>query len=228
MRKSLLVVLAFLLAVTGAFAQNGAERRAAYNRLEQERQELLAWEGRHPGAPKLVAMYKNKKAREIRARQYKEFFDFKRQEIGRFKENLRQDLRRAKNVPFVTFNALPAKNLAIIAKNKELLTDILKNYPDNAVTLTDAYLTKLFQEDEGLERLVRAYAAYLHTYNANPAAAADFSPSQREQLTVLQKNGNRAALYTSLSQFSSEAVKRQKENLARKYAAHTLKAAFSK
>lgn len=108
------------------------------------------------------------------------------------------------------------------------MTDILKNYPDNAVTLTDAYLTKLFQEDEGLERLVRAYAAYLHTYNADPAAAADFSPSQREQLTVLQKNGNRAALYASLSQFSSEAVKRQKENLARKYTAHTLKAAFSK
>lgn len=228
MRKGLLVVLTFVLAVTGAFAQSGAERRAAYNRLEQERQELLAWEGRHPMAPKLVAMYKNKKAREIRSRQYKEFFDFKRQEVSRFKENLRQDLRRAKNVPFVTFNALPAKNLEIIAKNKELLVDIVKNYPDNAVMLTDTYLTKLFQEDEGLEQLVRAYAAYLSAYNANPAAAANFSPAQREQLSVLQKNGNRAALYTSLSQFSSTAVKRQKEELARKYAAHTLKAAFSK
>jgi hypothetical protein len=68
----------------------------------------------------------------------------------------------------------------------------------------------------------------LHTYNADPRRGGDFSPSPARTADVLQKNGNRAALYTSLSQFSSEAVKRQKENLARKYTAHTLKAAFSK
>lgn len=226
MHKSLFAALILILAVTGAFAQSGGDRRAAYNRLERERQELLAWEGQHPMSPKLVAMYKNKKAREIRARQYQEFFDFKQREVSLFKENLRREIGRAKQVPFITFNALPAKNLEIIARNQELLSDILKNYPDNAVTLTDAYLTKLFQEDESLENLVRAYADYLSAYNANPSAA-DFSPAQREQLQVFQKHGNQAGLYLSLARFASDAVKRKKEELARGYAARTLKAAFA-
>ncbi|OUO56303.1 hypothetical protein [Candidatus Avelusimicrobium gallicola] len=227
MRKVSFLFVAFILMFTAGFAGDKTTREATYKQLVAQRQELLAWETEHPMAPKLMAMYKTKEAREIRQQLYQNFPDLRRQEISQFRKELRQELQKSQTVPFVTFNTLPLENLKKLTANKKLLLEFLKAYPDNAVNLTDEYLLRLFQEDEALEEMMTSYLLYLKIYHANPAAAR-LSSEQQKMLQTTYQMGNMPRMYNLLFSYASAGLSKARRELARQYVRNSLVSAFTK
>lgn len=226
MRKFCFSVLVLIFAVSVGVAQNsGADRRAEYNRLLKQRQELLSWGSQHPMAPKIVEMVKEREAGKIRERLYGEFYAFRQQDISAFKRQLREEISKSRNVPFVTFNTLPIENLRKIATNKKLLIELLRTFPDNAIYLTDAFLTKLFREDEAMENMMVSYLMYLKTYNADPSCG-DFSEGQKKQISTFLDKGNMLGVYESLCSFTLQCSVKKRKNLAQSYVKHSLAHAF--
>ena len=226
MRKFCFSVLVLIFAVSVGVAQNsGADRRAEYNRLLKQRQELLSWGSQHPMAPKIVEMVKEREAGKIRERLYGEFYAFRQQDISAFKRQLREEISKSRNVPFVTFNTLPIENLRKIATNKKLLIELLRTFPDNAIYLTDSFLTKLFREDEAMENMMVSYLMYLKTYNADPSCG-DFSEGQKKQISTFLDKGNMLGVYESLCSFTLQCSVKKRKNLAQSYVKHSLAHAF--
>ncbi len=227
MRKFWFAVLIaiFTFTASGLFAQNTDARRAEYNQLLKQRQELLAWSSAHPVAPRLVGMLKDKEAQSIRTRLYNEFFSYRQQDVSNFKKQLRQEIAKAKNVPFITFNTLPLANLQKLASNKPLLLSFLKTFPDNVANLADSYLTKLFKEDEKFEEMMVSYLLYLKTYNANPSAGK-FSDYEKKQIQSFRSSGNMLEMYKALFSMSSRRAAATRKALAQKYVARSLAQAF--
>lgn len=221
MRKSLFVLLALIMTFPAVFAQNPSNRQKEYNQLLQKRQELLSWGKRHALAPHFMELIKEKEAHQIRNVLYTKYFDVRKKEVAQFRQDLRRELQKAKNVPYVTFNRLPAENLKKMARHPELLLEILKLYPDNAATLSDAFLTKLFQKHEDLEKLLMHYLLYLKSYNANPACAS-FSQAEKEQLSIVYQGGNFTQFYTNLSLYAMSNLTAKYQKMARAYVKKSL------
>lgn len=226
MRKVYFLLFALIFLFTVGFAGGNTTREATYKRLVQQRQELLEWEVEHPMAPKLVAMYKTKEARNIRRQLYQNFSDLRQQEISQFRKELRAELQKTPQVPFITFNTLPLENLKKLTANKKLLLEFLKAYPDNAVNLTDAYLLRLFQEDEALEEMMTYYLLYLKTYHANPAATK-ISGEQEKLLNNAYQTGNMQLVYKLLFSYASAGLSQSRRILAQQYVRNSLVSAFS-
>lgn len=221
MRKSLFALLALLLTFPAVFAQTSPTRQNEYKQLLKERQELLSWSQEHPLAPRFLGMMKEEKARDIRKELYSKYFDLRKKEVSQFRQELRRELQKAKNVPYITFNRLPAENLKKMARHPKLLLEFLKLYPDNAATLSDAFLTKLFKQHEDLEKLMMYYLVYLKSYNANPSCAA-FSKSEKQQLSIVYKGGNLTRFYENLSLYATANLTAQYQKMARAYVKKSL------
>lgn len=221
MRKSLFVLLALLMTFPAVFAQTSSTRQNEYKQLLKERQELLSWSQEHPIAPRFLGMMKEGKARDIRNVLYSKYFDLRKKEVSQFRQELRRELQKAKNVPYVTFNRLPAENLKKMARHPELLLELLKLYPDNAATLSDAFLTKLFKQHEDLEKMMMYYLVYLKSYNANPSCVS-FSKAEKQQLSLFYKGGNWMQFYENLSLYATANLTAKYQKLARSYVKKSL------
>ena len=227
MNKFVGIVLTLVLAVSAGFAKpENSPRQQTYNQLVQKRQELLSWSEAHPMAPRFVAVFKEKEARQMRERLYVEFPDLRKKEIAQFKQELRREVQNAQDIPYITFNTLPVENLKKIAKNKNLLVELLRMYPDNAIYLSDSYLLGLFKEDESLEELMVFYLLYLKMYHASPASF-NFSKQQQQRLEELHREGNMPGLYKMLFVYSSYRMSQKRQELAQKYVQNSLVSAFS-
>lgn len=225
MRKSLFALLAILLAFPAVYAQDAASRQTKYNQLLKQRQELMSWSEENPIAPRFIGMMKEREARDIRTHLYTHFFDLRKNDVAQFRRDLRQELQKADEVPFVTFNRLPAENLKKIARNPQFLIELLKLYPDNAATLSDAYLTKLFKQNESLELLLVYYLLYLKSYNEDPSCV-NFTKGEKRQLSSLYKAGNMERFYQMLSLYAASNLTAKKQQLARNYVQKSLASAL--
>lgn len=226
MRKSLLVLFVMVLFTSVGFSQNMALRKAEYRQLLSQRQELLSWSKENPLAPRFMGIIKEKEARKIRTQLYTDFFDFRQKEVSAFKQDLRREIQKAANAPFITFNTLPAKNLQKLARRPEFLVEFLSLYPDNVVMLSDAFLTKLFKQNEKLENLVASYFLYLKSYNTD-SSCVKFSEGEERQLKGFYKSGNMERFYKSLSLYAASNLTAKKQALARNYVKKSLACSFT-
>ena len=172
MKKLVCFLVALFCLSSVVYAQKpSAQRLKEYEKLEQQRQQCLAWPKEHLFATRWGQDRKRDEAEQIRRQQYTQFRDvelWRVQDAQRFIEEAMADLKGAA-VPYVKTNLFPQENLDQMAKDQpKLLKELLLAYPENMARVDANVLLDLLSQDEALAAYFANYVVYLRSYVRYP------------------------------------------------------------
>ena len=202
MKKVFGVMLCLCLAMGVLYAQKPqAERLNAYDKLEEQRQDLLNWQKEHFYATYWAKEERQEQAKEVRRQQHEQYRDVELWILQQSQSQIRQinaDLKE--EVAFVKHNLFPAENLNSLAKDQpELFKELMKLYPENLGQTDAQVLLPLLAEDEAFAAYINDYVMYLKNYALYPQCVEEMPSYYKSQLQVSKERHNRYSQMAALA-----------------------------